>query len=376
MEVWRHPELNYEEHLAHAALTAFLEQRGFLVERHYLGLETAFRATLPAAAAGEGPTVAVCLEYDALPGIGHACGHNLITEAGLACALGVKQALPSANLVVLGTPAEEGGGGKCRMLQRGAFADVDAAMMVHPAPVDMCHFQSLAVCICVVRYHGRNAHAAAYPWEGVNALDAMIAAFNGVSLMRQQMKPDWRVHGVIHKGGEKPNIIPDLTEAEFYARAADDQDLKELRGRLARIFEGAALQAGATCEVEWHRESAYAQVITNAPMADLYRENARALGKHLRTRDEEKALGMGGSTDMGNVSLAVPTIHPLFRIQAKFGNHHAGFTECAGSDDAHAQAILAGKSMALTCLDLFLREGALAQVKADFTPREFAFSEE
>jgi amidohydrolase len=212
-EIWKNPELGFKEHLAHSLLTGFLERRGFEVQRSFAGLETAFRATF-----GSGrPNVCVICEYDALPVIGHACGHNLIAEAGIAAGLGLKAALecegaPKGMVTVMGTPAEETSGGKLDMIQNGAFSDVDIAMMVHPSPSDIVSPTTLGVSMWNVEFTGKSAHAAAYPWEGVNALDAAVMAYNSISLLRQQMKPTWRVHGVaLNGGGTDPAIIPAST---------------------------------------------------------------------------------------------------------------------------------------------------------------------
>lgn len=179
---------------------------------------------------------------------------------------------------------------------------------------------------------------------------------------------------MISKGGEKPNIIPDLTEAEFYLRAPDDKQVLELRQRMVGVFQGAAVATGCQVELEWGLErSVYANLVTNTPMAHLYRENAVGLGKRLRTKEEEdKIAAMGGSTDMGNISFVIPTIHPMFAIPSKYGNHTPGFTASAATDEAHAQAIIAGKSMAMTCLDLFMTDGLLEEAKKAFEPRKLA----
>ena len=207
-EIWRNPELGFKEYKAHELLTSFLEKKGFAVEHSFTGIETAFRATF-----GSGrPNVCVICEYDALPEIGHACGHNLIAEAGVAAGLGLKTALESKNaskgrVTVLGTPAEEGGGGKVYLIENGAFEDVDIAMMVHPAPYTVLMPTFSAIGEFKITFTGKASHAAAFPWEGVNALDAAVLAYNSISVLRQQMKPTWCVHGIITNGGAKPNIM-------------------------------------------------------------------------------------------------------------------------------------------------------------------------
>jgi hypothetical protein len=243
MELWANPELNYAEEFAHGYITDFLENTaGAEVERGFCGMPTAFRAVHDTGVPG--PTVGICCEYDALPGIGHACGHNLIAEATTAGFLGAKKALEEAGagatgkLCIIGTPAEEGSCGKVELIKRGGFEDVDLAMMVHPGPGTTLYTAGSAMESCKIKYLGKNSHAAGAPWEGVNALNAVIQAFNNVDAMRQQMKPSWRVHGIITHGGEKPNIIPAECTAEWYIRALSVSDVKVLRDKVQGCFEG------------------------------------------------------------------------------------------------------------------------------------------
>ena len=286
-EIWHNPEMNFEEEFCHKLLCDFLEAMdGVTVTRSYLELPTALRAT-----AGSGhPVVAVCAEYDALPGIGHACGHNLISESALAAFIGAKRAIDAGapgTVVLLGTPAEEGGGGKIAMISRGCFDDIDLAMMAHPSPTDCLYPPFLCTTMVHVSYHGRNAHAAAAPWEGVNALDAVLQAFSNISMMRQQMKPSWRVHGVITEGGKKANIIPDLTETNWIIRTPDMVDMADLRARVEGCFEAAGTATGCECAIEWnkidgvdpdtvpagHALTSYTDVATNSLLAEAMRAN-------------------------------------------------------------------------------------------------------
>ena len=348
LDIHAHPELNFQEHHAHDLVTAFLEERGFTVERSAYGLETAFAAT-----AGSGPaTIAVLCEYDALPEIGHACGHNLIAASGVAAALGMKAALGDGDgaVVVLGTPAEEGGGGKIDMIEQGAFDGVDAAMMVHPSPADTAWPVIMALHELEVEFFGKNAHAAAFPWEGVNALDAFVLAYNGIAVLRQQLPPETRVHGIVTNGGAKPNIIPDHTAADFYLRARDDEKLDALKQRVLACFSGAAEATGCRLEYRWHGKR-YGNLATNEPMAEAYATNARALGKILLPAAEVRR--MAGSTDFGNVSHVVPSIHPMFAIETTAGNHSPEFTQAAATPEAHAAMLTAATALALTALDLY-----------------------
>ncbi len=359
-----HPELNFDEHHAHRLLTDYLDRQGFHVERGAYGMDTAFKAV----AGSGGPTLAVLCEYDALPGIGHACGHNLIAISGVATALALKEALGEGNgtVVVLGSPAEEGGGGKIVLIERGAFNGIDAAMMLHPTSRDSAWMNVLAVDHVNVEYRGKNAHAAAAPWEGVNALDAIILAFNGISAMRQQMLPSDRVHGVITDGGLKPNIIPDYTRAEFYIRARRKSELEALRKKVHGCFHGAAEATGCdlTLSVDENGRP-YSDMIANDTLAEAYRANLGEFGIQVPEKHAVMA-GPGGSTDMGDVSYVLPSIHPMFGIPTEAGNHTAGFTAAAATPEAHANTLRAAKALAMTALDAYFSPGVLDAVKKEF----------
>ncbi len=359
-DIWHHPELGYHEHMAHDLLTAFLEKKGFTVDRSYTGIETAFRATF-----GSGrPNVCVICEYDALPEIGHACGHNLIAEAGVAAGLGLKAALecsaaPEARVTVLGTPAEEGGGGKIRLIRNGAFADIDASMMVHPASDTI-----VAPTFCVytgmhVTYTGKAAHAAAFPWEGVNALDAAVTAYTSISALRQQLHPMWRVHGIISNGGVKPNIIPKTTDLKYSLRTPTVAESVILQRKVAACFKAAALATGCEFKIGFS-ELCYANVYSNPTLIRLYADNLAQLGVKYQLTDH---LMSAASTDMGNVSHIVPSIHPLFAIHTDEMNHHPGFAKAANAPDAHRQALLAAKAMAHTGIDVLCNKQVLDELQ-------------
>lgn len=363
LAIHAHPELNFQEVYAHTVLTDYLERKGFAVRRGAYALPTAFEAV-----AGSGqPRIAVLCEYDALPEIGHACGHNLIATAGVAVSVALKQALDagSGTVVVLGTPAEEGGAGKAYLIERGAFTDLDAAMMLHPFPFDSVWPHVTALHALEVEFFGKSAHAAALPHEGINALDALVLAYNALSVLRQQIRSNERIHGIITKGGTKPNIIPDHTAGEFYVRAKDDHDLQQLKDRVIACFEGAARATGCRLEYRWIGKP-YSHLTTNGPLAETFAENARLLGKHLPDRDHDPAAAYPFSTDMGNVSHVVPAIHPLFAIPTRGGNHTPEFAEAAATPDAHAAMLTAAKALAMTALDLFYRPDLLARVKQEF----------
>ena len=360
LEVHAHPELNFAEERAHRLLTDYLERQGFAVQRGAYGMPTAFEAR-----AGSGdPVVAVLCEYDALPGIGHACGHNLIAVAGVAAGLGAAAALGDGQgaVLVLGSPAEEGGGGKIELIERGAFKPVAAAMMAHPAPRDGVWPSINALQTLEVEFHGRPAHAAVQPWDGRNALDALILAYNGVSALRQQLPPDARVHGVITRGGDKPNIIPSRTAAEFYVRAAQESGLDDLKARVLACFQGAAEATGCALQHRWVGPL-YSHLTTNDPLAEAYVRNAEWLGKRLPPRN---ASFSGGSTDMGNVSHVVPSIHPMYAIATEAGNHTPEFTVAAATLEAHQETMTAAKAMALTLVSVCRDSALLDQVRARF----------
>jgi amidohydrolase len=361
-EIWSNPELAYEERGAHKVLTDFLEKKGFTVDRSYTGLETAFRATY-----GSGkPNVCVICEYDALPGIGHACGHNLIAEAGVAAGLGLKAALecegaPKGMVTVMGTPAEEGGGGKVQLINNGAFKNIDVAMMVHPFPTTLIRPLYNARKTIRAGYTGVAAHAAAYPWEGVNALDAVVTAYTSVSVLRQQMKPTWRVHSIITKGGAKPNIIPEYAELLTYIRAPNIKELDVLVEKVSNCYEAAAKATGCQVKIEVE-EIFYTDVQQNPVLASSFSENYRQLGVEFGDVEEINA-----STDMGNVSHVVPSLHPNYAVgSGKEVNHSHAFTAVTNTPAAHDNTLLAAKAMAHTAIDVLASEDLLDKVRNQF----------
>jgi amidohydrolase len=366
LRIHAHPELCYQEERAAAWLTEFLEKRGCRVERGVGGLPTAFRAEV--AGAGPGPTVAILAEYDALPGIGHACGHNIIATAAAgagAAAAAVAEAgrLPlRGRLVVIGTPAEEGGAGKVRLLQAGVFRDVDVAMMIHPRSRTRLWRPSLGLTKVKVEYFGKAAHAASAPWRGVNALNAVIGLFNALDAMRQQLRPEARVHGVITAGGQQANIIPEYTAAEFYLRAPDKEYLGELRRRFEAAAEGAALATGCRGQVSFD-PIIHDPLRTNHTLLAVFAKNLERIGFPV---DPDDAGGYG-STDAGNVSHALPMIHPYIRVSADdVPNHSREFTEAAASPRARAGMLAGAKALALTALDLLAEPGTVEAAKSEF----------
>jgi amidohydrolase len=357
-----HPELGYQEVKAAAWLTEFLGARGFKVERGVAGVETAFRAAIET---GEGPTIAILCEYDALPGIGHACGHNVIAAAGAgagAALAAVRDRLPQGRVLVLGTPAEEGGGGKVQLIRGGVFAGVDAAMMVHGWDQWIPHQDLLGIVRVGFEFTGKAAHASADPWEGVNALDAVIQTFNAVSLLRQQVRPDARIHGIITQGGAAPNIIPEFAAATFYVRAAALDYMWQLQKRVIACAEGAARATGTTLKVIEH-DNAYEPMRRNQALVDAFRANMRLLGATEAPEIKDRL----GSSDVGNVSQVVPTIQPLVKI-APDGTpiHSRAFETAAVSPLARAGLLAAAKAMAMTAFDLLASPEMLRRAKDEF----------
>jgi amidohydrolase len=347
--IHRSPELKFEERAASQWLMEFLEARGFKVEPAAYGLPTAFAARL-----GDGePRVAILCEYDALPGVGHACGHNIIAAAGVGAAAGAAAVLAQTggSLVILGTPAEEGGGGKILMGRAGAFDGVDAAMMVHPAGADLAAMNVLAVSQVEVEYQGRAAHAAAFPHRGVNALDAMVTAYGAVAQLRQHIRPTERIHGIITDGGQAPNIVPERAAGLFYIRAADMARLERLKERVFGCFRAGAEATGAKLEVRTIGED-YADMWTNPHLSRAYEANAARIGRTLM-QPGPAALGVAGSTDMGNVSKWVPSIHPMIAVAPlHVPLHSPEFARWAASEQGDRAVIDGAKMLAMTAIDV------------------------
>ncbi|MEV5004152.1 M20 family metallopeptidase [Streptomyces sp. NPDC055692] len=346
------PELAYEEHRSARKIADLVEGAGFAVERGVCGLPTAFTAT-----AGSGDLViGICAEYDALPGIGHACGHNVNGAAAVTAALALASVADDIGVTVklLGTPAEEYGGGKADMLREGAFDDVAAAMMAHAAPTDAIGMTSLAISSWKVAYTGRTAHAAAMPHRGVNAADAMMIAQVAISAYRQQMTPGAVVSGIVTSGGEAPNVIPGRTTADYDCRAETIDELRELQARVRACFEAGALATGAELALETVGND-YADLRQDLDMCALYREAAGDLGRTVPPRDPRLR---GGSTDMGNVSQAVPSIHPMIGYDCGDAiMHNPDFTRYGTTASADLAVLDGGLAMAWTALGLATDEG-------------------
>lgn len=364
------PETAYQEHRASARLATFLGERGLTVERPYGGLATAFRAE--AGGRGDGPTIAILAEYDALPDIGHACGHNLIAMIGAAAAIGVREVLDDlpGRLAAIGTPAEEGGGGKVALGRAGAFRDVAAAMMVHPSSRTLSGRTSLASNRVELEFHGKAAHAAAQPDRGINALDGLIQTFNAVNAMRQHLRPDARVHGIITSGGSAANIIPEYAAGKFSVRARDRVYQQEVLRRFIACAEGAAAATGTTVKVTVNENGGYENMVPSTPLADRWAKHVRTLGiEVMQSVDDERM----GSTDMGNVSQIIPAVHPYIAIAPEgTPGHSTAFRDAAATPEALANALAAAKALALLVVDLLSDPELLARAQAEFAERQRA----
>ncbi len=362
-EIHSHPELAMNERHACAQLVPFLASQGFAMEEHACGMETAFRGEW-----GHGPvTIGICAEYDALPEIGHACGHNLIATVGVGAAAALTRALDpgDARIVILGTPAEELYGGKIAMIRAGGFDGIDVAMMAHSAPADIVDAPMFGVAHVDVEYRGKAVHASVFPEQGVNALDALVTAYQSVAQLRQHIRRDARIHGIVTHGGEAANIVPGLAKGTFYVRALKPWYLEQLKERVRHCFEAGALATGCELSMDWHAESEYAPMLNNGPMCEAYRRNGEALGKMFI---ELKDLSTG-SSDMGNVSQIVPSAHPNFSVGATAFTHSPQFTAAAATDAAHAGMLQTAKALAMTAIDIALEPGLIDRIKADFAAR-------
>jgi amidohydrolase len=358
-----HPELGFEEERASAWLCESLADAGFTVEKGICDLPTAFRAS-----AGSGPLhLGICAEYDCLPGIGHACGHNVIAASAVGAALAAAKVADELGLTVsvIGTPAEEVGnaGGKILLLERGAFEGLHAAMMVHPAPFDMLQAKIIAASMFEVHCTGKESHASAFPELGVNAADALTIAQTALGLLRQHIRSTDRIHGIVTNGGIAPNVVPAHTSAKYIVRSETLEQLAELRPRVYRCFEAGALATGAKLEITGG-DKPYAEMRHHPSMAALYRKNSEALGRPFPDLGEWETRPTG-STDMGNVSLAIPSIHPMIGINSLPAvNHQPEFAQHCVSPDADKALGDGALAMAWTCIDLAMNREVREELMA------------
>ena len=347
--MYDHPEIAFEEYETSAKLAQYLASNGFEVEHPAYGLETAFAARV----GSTGPEVVICCEIDALPEVGHACGHNVIAAAAIGAGLAVAPLVEELGIrvTVLGTPAEEAYGGKVDLINAGAFAGASAAMMIHPANDDVVDKNFLAVTQVDVEFHGKESHAAFKPQVGINALDAAVQAYVNISTLRQAIYPTDKIHGVITHGGDVPNVIPAFTSMSWYVRAFTKERLDELHEKVLAAFEGAAIATGCSVDVK-QRGHAYTDLVVNPLLADLYAENSAAIGRPMHRMIEYDPAATG-STDMANVSYVVPTIHPMLDIGAAPAvNHQKEFASHTLAPSGEAAITDGALAMALTIIDL------------------------
>ncbi|MCL4448217.1 MAG: M20 family metallopeptidase [Actinobacteria bacterium] len=357
-KIHAHPELGFEEKLAAKLVSEYLAETGFTVKKPAYGLETAIEATF-----GSGDmVVAICAEYDCLPEIGHACGHNIIAATALGAATALAQVAKELGITVkvLGTPGEEGGGGKIIMLQRGAFEDVSVAMMVHPWPVDTLQLNCLAVEHFEVHYMGRQAHASAFPWQGINAADAFVVAQVALGLLRQHLEPGHQIHGVVLKGGEAANVIPEHAFGRFMIRTPDIKELEDLRQKVRNCFKAGALATKCKLKIK-SLGPIYSQFVADSEILEIYKLNSQKLGRSFTNADslnspdntQKCVTSPTISTDMANVSLVVPAIHPMIGINSlPSRNHEPGFAAAAVSPHADRAVIDGATALAWTAVDL------------------------
>lgn len=360
-EMYRNPETALQEHRASELLARFLEGGGFTVDRAIAGMATAF-----CAAWGSGrPTIALLAEMDALPGLGHACGHNVIAAAAVGAGLALRQALPedAARVLVLGTPAEETGYGKVEMVRAGVFDEVDFALMVHPSSRRYVVKGYLGLAKLRFTFFGTPAHAAAYPEEGINALDAVIQTFTAVNALRQQLRQDVRVHGIITEGGTAPNIIPERASCHFYVRADDLEELARVRERVIACAEGGALATGCRLETEADPR-VLAPLRINRTLSALYARQLEYLGLEEMPVPADRNKG---SSDIGNVSQVVPTIHPHVPLGSGLHIHTGEFARATVSPQGRAAVLEGAKALALTALELACSPDIREAVRSEFS---------
>ncbi|MGD2177227.1 MAG: M20 family metallopeptidase [Anaerolineae bacterium] len=359
------PEVKFDERKASRWVSDAAREAGFRVEKPIGGLDTAFRASYTGS--GEGPTIAFLAEYDALPKLGHGCGHNLIGPASLGAALGLRTVMDDlpGSMQLVGTPGEEGGGGKVILAEAGVFDDVDVAMMFHPSGKTILWKHALARRKLFVEFFGKAAHAAAFPEKGISALDATLLTFQNINALREHIVDSSRIHGIITHGGDAPNIVPDYSACLFYVRAMDDDYCDELLEKVENCARGAALATGARVEMEV--QGAYRSLRPNTPLAQAFKSNLEALGWTFDDVDPAEGIG---STDLGDVSHIVPSLHSYVSIGPRdLVGHSTEFTAASASDKGFDAMMAAAKAMAATAVDILLQPGLYEAIKADFEAR-------
>lgn len=369
-QIHAHPEIRFQENFASQLLTEKLQEHGFAVENGVGGLPTAFLAKFSnSEAAADAPTIAIFCEYDALEGIGHGCGHNIIASAGFGASIIVKRWLEAnpdvaGNLLVVGSPGEEGGGGKIFLVDAGCLEDVDAAMMVHPGGNNDARRTGLARTLVEIEFTGKAAHAAGSPHEGVNALDAVNLTMVAIGLLRQQIRDDSRIHGIVVEGGEAPNIIPERGAIRAYVRSPESAYMRErLIPAVENCAKGAALATGASVEIKYPLP-AYQEMRSNEVLATLSEANLVALGREV---EQELEAAHMGSTDMGNVSHVVASVHPHIELTPGLTMHSRESAAMAASEIGDKAVIDGALELAMTAVELYSQPELLDAVKTAFT---------
>ncbi|KMU76630.1 hypothetical protein CISG_05773 [Coccidioides immitis RMSCC 3703] len=373
IKIHENPELAYKEYHAHDAICSFLEELGFKPTRHAYGLETAFEVI---SGSDEGRCVNFNAEYDALPGIGHACGHNLIATASVTGFIALAHVISKFGIrgkaQLLGTPAEEDGGGKIDLLNAGAYKQADVSLMLHPMSdarfrehgvIGSSGSSSIACYDIVCTYEGVSAHSAANPHEGINALDAVVSAYNNISMLRQQIRPDERIHGTILQAPKITNAIPEHTATKYSVRSPTIKGVQELGKRVCKCMEAGALATG--CKLKIEESPIYADLRLNQPLCDAFQAHMGDQGEKIFSGESD---GLSGSTDQGNVTYAIPGLHALIGIPVTddANNHTHGFAAAAGTEVAHERTLKGGKAMAMTGLDILTDDDFYARVIEDF----------
>jgi amidohydrolase len=364
--LYKNPEIGFQEFKAVEYLGRFLEERGFRVEKGIGGLKTAFLAR-PAGQPLKRPAFALLAEYDALPAVGHGCGHNLIAAASLGAAVALRRHLDSlqGSLAVVGTPAEEGGGGKILLAEAGVFSEMDAAMMFHPGRLNLPGEDMIGRVKFKAEFFGKSAHASVSPDQGINALDAIVAAYNNISLLRQQILPEARIHGIITHGGDAPNVIPEYTAGMYYVRAASRKYRDEVLEKVKKCLEAGAVAAGATCKIEIGKPT-FDPIRHNPSLEEAARANMIALGIPIDADD-----GRRGSSDIGNLSQVLPALHPSLAIVGpETPGHSQIFGEATVSARGKETLVKAAKLLAMTACDFLTSKELREKARRDFEKGE------
>ncbi len=359
--MYNHPELGNEEFKSSKLLMDILKKHGFSVESNIGNQKTSFKGVYDSKK--DGPTIGFLCEYDALPDIGHGCGHNMIGTMGAGAGIGLSKVVDEigGKIVVLGTPAEETDGGKVHMVNAGVFKDIDVAMIVHPAEKSFDSGTSLAMDAIEFEFTGKASHAAAEPEAGINALDGVIMTFNGINALREHLKSDVRIHGIIKEGGVAANIVPERAVAQFYVRSRERKYLNEVVEKVKNIAKGASLMTGAKLNIR-NYEISYDDMRTNKILSKIFKDNM----KYMKIDDLEENRSGIGSIDMGNVSHVVPAIHPYIGIKEGVVTHTKEFADNTITHKAHEKIIQGAAAMALSGYEVIMDKDLLKAIKEEF----------